>query len=805
MYTGKAAIRTVKNLKYSDVQNKVRSATSNDPWGPSGADMSEIARMTFDPHSFVEIMDMLDRRMNDKGKNWRHVFKALTVLDYCLHSGSENIVKWAKDNIYIIKTLREFNYISDDGKDQGSNVRIKARDITELLQDDERLRLERKNHIHMHDRLGFKYDNNYGIPNNASQKKSPYGKSPKYDLSDDDKELQYAIEESKLQSEDDKRRSMLKAKQEEEELALALQLSKEEEQLRQMALIQKQKEDLLLEKTYQQPQQMPAFFDNQIFNSIQQQPQNIDYMKNMHLSASDIFQVKQSPNTQNIGFYQSQANYSQLNYPQIDYSQFQQTMQTNNPYSTLIDTQSSHRNISFDNSYTNRSDDQFKSLKIGLNNPFIQMSNSDSYKNNFNTINFPLDSYQGQKGESNRTIRSAQNLFFPEKSNTSYQEKLSALLQSGNPGIDTFGNVGDLRIPSQHTVGESVNSYGVRIKTEPTGTGAFYNQKMNSQVNQQINQQIPFNRQPILPAPTGVGFKNFPLEQNHMAFPPADHSASLTAIEANPYDSCPRTHTSHSQTNPQSGRKLSNSPNSRLSVNMKNSMLAPSAKKPRNNIVYSQPDDSGIGNHLQSQLYYALEYLKKCETPKTSKEISSYLSMPLTTEFIDRLQTNERIEYDPHKDTYYFKPIYNIRSAASLVAFLNSSVTAVGVLVKDLKEGWSGAIDEIERLEKDGQILVLRTKKDGFAKSVWPNHSEGQESVDDEFKTIWHSLTIPSPSDLPRELEKVGLKPTSIDPATIKKIPVTTNLQKHKKRRNHRGRITNTHLNSLKDYSDRRL
>lgn len=25
--------------------------------------------------NFVEIMEMLDKRLNDKGKNWRHVFK----------------------------------------------------------------------------------------------------------------------------------------------------------------------------------------------------------------------------------------------------------------------------------------------------------------------------------------------------------------------------------------------------------------------------------------------------------------------------------------------------------------------------------------------------------------------------------------------------------------------------------------------------------------------------------------------------------------------------------------------------------
>lgn len=66
-------------------------------------------------------MDMLDKRLNDKGKNWRHVLKALKVLDYCLHEGSELVVTWAHKNIYIIKTLREFQYIDEDGRDVGQN------------------------------------------------------------------------------------------------------------------------------------------------------------------------------------------------------------------------------------------------------------------------------------------------------------------------------------------------------------------------------------------------------------------------------------------------------------------------------------------------------------------------------------------------------------------------------------------------------------------------------------------------------------------------------------------------------------
>lgn len=70
---------------------------------------------------FYDIMDMLDKRLNDKGKNWRHVLKALKVLDYCLHEGSELVVTWARQSIYIIKTLREFQYVDEEGRDVGQN------------------------------------------------------------------------------------------------------------------------------------------------------------------------------------------------------------------------------------------------------------------------------------------------------------------------------------------------------------------------------------------------------------------------------------------------------------------------------------------------------------------------------------------------------------------------------------------------------------------------------------------------------------------------------------------------------------
>ena len=66
-------------------------------------------------------MDRLDKRLNDRGMNWRHGLQSLKVLDYCLHEGSELVVTWARKNIYIIKTLREFQHTDEDGRDVGQN------------------------------------------------------------------------------------------------------------------------------------------------------------------------------------------------------------------------------------------------------------------------------------------------------------------------------------------------------------------------------------------------------------------------------------------------------------------------------------------------------------------------------------------------------------------------------------------------------------------------------------------------------------------------------------------------------------
>ncbi|XP_067237473.1 epsin-3 isoform X1 [Chanodichthys erythropterus] len=147
--------RQMKNIvnNYTDAEIKVREATSNDPWGPPSSLLMEIADLTFNVVAFTEVMGIIWKRLNDHGKNWRHVYKALTLLDYLIKSGSERVAQQCKENIYAIQTLRDFQYIDRDGQDQGMSVREKSKQLVALLRDDEKLKQERSQALKTRERV----------------------------------------------------------------------------------------------------------------------------------------------------------------------------------------------------------------------------------------------------------------------------------------------------------------------------------------------------------------------------------------------------------------------------------------------------------------------------------------------------------------------------------------------------------------------------------------------------------------------------------------------------------------------------
>ncbi|XP_036196216.1 epsin-3 isoform X4 [Myotis myotis] len=227
--TTSALRRQVKNIvhNYSEAEIKVREATSNDPWGPPSSLMSEIADLTFNTVAFAEVMGMLWRRLNDSGKNWRHVYKALTLLDYLLKTGSERVAHQCRENLFTIQTLKDFQYVDRDGKDQGVNVREKVKQVMALLKDEERLRQERTHALKTKERMALE-----GMAMGSGQ----LGFSRRQDLeqarpqTSGEEELQLQLALAMSREEAEKPVPPTSLRDEDLQLQLALRLSRQEHQ-----------------------------------------------------------------------------------------------------------------------------------------------------------------------------------------------------------------------------------------------------------------------------------------------------------------------------------------------------------------------------------------------------------------------------------------------------------------------------------------------------------------------------------------------------------------------------------------------
>lgn len=132
-------------MNYTEIEAKVREATNDEAWGPTGSILQELAHATFTYEHFPEVMSMLWKRMlQDSKQHWRRTYKALLVLNYLIKNGSERVVTSAREHIYDLRSLENYTFIDENGKDQGVNIRHKVKELIDFVQDDDRLREERK-------------------------------------------------------------------------------------------------------------------------------------------------------------------------------------------------------------------------------------------------------------------------------------------------------------------------------------------------------------------------------------------------------------------------------------------------------------------------------------------------------------------------------------------------------------------------------------------------------------------------------------------------------------------------------------
>jgi transcription initiation factor TFIIE subunit beta len=128
-----------------------------------------------------------------------------------------------------------------------------------------------------------------------------------------------------------------------------------------------------------------------------------------------------------------------------------------------------------------------------------------------------------------------------------------------------------------------------------------------------------------------------------------------------------------------------------------------------------------------------------------------------------------------------------------------------GISVRALKESWKEAPQAIEELEKEGEILVTRTAKDGQLRMVFWNEIKPEEElgglpVEAEFIDLWHSLVVPTDTELLRDLASEGLQVTTAE-FVAPKGPTGKKKGKRSAPKQRQVRITNTHLKGEIDLS----
>lgn len=94
---------------------------------------AEITKRSFILEDYKQILAILARRLHSEPNQWRHVYKALLLLEYMAKNGPERMVSELKSNGRVFAKLQSFQYIDSQNKDQGINVRNRSAQSVRVL------------------------------------------------------------------------------------------------------------------------------------------------------------------------------------------------------------------------------------------------------------------------------------------------------------------------------------------------------------------------------------------------------------------------------------------------------------------------------------------------------------------------------------------------------------------------------------------------------------------------------------------------------------------------------------------------
>ena len=224
--------------------------------------------------------------------------------------------------------------------------------------------------------------------------------------------------------------------------------------------------------------------------------------------------------------------------------------------------------------------------------------------------------------------------------------------------------------------------------------------------------------------------------------------------------------------------------------------------------IYSQPAATGTGTDVRTKVLFAIDSLKgksPASIPTSTLVADNIRGPEQTPELVSRfkafLKANEKVSYNKETDSFSFRPVHDIYNADDLIGYLQSQTTALGLNIRDLKDGWNNVEKGVDQLEGEHKLLVVRNKKDNHAKMVWADDPTLHQPIDEEFVKYWNDIPMPSGGHeaIVKELKHRGM---ALADSGVLRVPKVTKKEKPKKAVRRGGKVTNTHMQGiLRDYS----
>lgn len=318
-------------------------------------------------------------------------------------------------------------------------VRQKAKEITALLMDDDRLRAARKGRASMRDRMEG-YSPPPGPPSASSSTRPRSRTTGSRPTRNEDEDLRRAIEESKRMAEMEAGRH-----KDEDDMARAIRMSEEEEAKRKAQLAGNQN-GLFDEQQRQQSQQNDQLID---FNSAPVQPQptammpQFTGMPSQQFSSYNPFAAQQQA---------AQEEYMRMLEMQRQMEQQQQQAQYQQMMQQQYQQQQQQQQFLMAQQTAAQQPLQPQPTAFGSNNPFAAFSQPPQQPS-FQQSTSPAPQQPSvpelPRPSSQPPPTAPAGQAFPKRKNENDERhaQLAAMLGSGGSGVDTYGNVGNLRVP----------------------------------------------------------------------------------------------------------------------------------------------------------------------------------------------------------------------------------------------------------------------------------------------------------------------------------------------------------------------